>query len=58
MPAKSVLRRVKPTIHDDSDEGEFQDVDERDEGREDKKMGDHSDDDDDDGDDDNEEEVQ
>ena len=33
MPAKPVLRRVKPALHDDSDEEEFPDVGEHDEGR-------------------------
>jgi len=46
MPAKSVLQRVKPALHDDSDEEEFPEVDEHDEDQGedgDEEMGDYHD---------------
>ncbi|KAF8427276.1 hypothetical protein EV426DRAFT_699099 [Tirmania nivea] len=43
MPAKSVLRRVKPALHDDSDEEEFQVVDEDRDADGDGEMGDYDD---------------
>lgn len=46
MPVKPVLRRVKPALHDDSGEEEFQDVDEHGEDRGgdgDQEMGEYDD---------------